>query len=61
MGLGRVKTPTCNLRVEIPSQFRQLENQKYLRPLLGEASHFRSTPVNGHHQNGPAGPFRANC
>jgi hypothetical protein len=36
MGLGRVKTPTCNLRVEIPSQFRQLENQKYLRPLLGE-------------------------
>jgi hypothetical protein len=36
MGLGRVKTPTCNLRVEIPSRFRQLENQKYLRPLLGE-------------------------
>src|SRR6267142_2299354 len=35
-GLGRVKTPTCNLRVEIPSRFRQLENQKYLRPLLGE-------------------------
>src|SRR5258705_10913198 len=36
MGLGCVKTPTCNLRVEIPSRFRQLENQKYLRPLLGE-------------------------
>ena len=36
MGLGRVKTPTCNLRVEIPTRFRQLENQKYLRPLLGE-------------------------
>ena len=35
-GLGRVKTPTCNLRVEIPSRFRQLENQKHLRPLLGE-------------------------
>ena len=35
-GLGRVKTPTCNLRVEIPSRFRQLENQKYLRPLLRE-------------------------
>src|SRR5258705_13887582 len=35
-GLGRVKTPTCSLRVEIPSRFRQLENQKYLRPLLGE-------------------------
>jgi hypothetical protein len=34
MGLGRVKTPTCNLRVEIPSRFRQLENQKYLQPLL---------------------------
>jgi hypothetical protein len=31
-----VKTPTCNLRVEIPSRFRQLENQKYLRPPLGE-------------------------
>src|ERR1700681_3245746 len=30
-GLGRVKTPTCNLRVEVPSRFRQLENQKYLR------------------------------
>jgi hypothetical protein len=29
MGLGRVKTPACNLRVEIPSRFRQLENQKY--------------------------------
>jgi hypothetical protein len=29
-GLGRVKTPTCNLRVEILSRFRQLENQKYL-------------------------------
>jgi len=36
MGLGRVKTPTCNLRVEIQSRFRQLENQKYLWPLLGE-------------------------
>src|SRR5467141_1065983 len=36
LGLGRVKTPTRNLRVEIPSRFRQLENQKYLRPLLGE-------------------------
>ncbi len=31
-----MKTPTCNLRVEIPSRFRQLENQKYLRPPLGE-------------------------
>jgi hypothetical protein len=29
LGLGRVKTPACNLRVEIPSRFRQLENQKY--------------------------------
>src|SRR5882724_11619182 len=36
LGLGCVKTPTCNLRVEIPSRFRQLENQKYLRPPLGE-------------------------
>jgi hypothetical protein len=36
MGLGCVKTPTCNLSVEISSRFRQLENQKYLRPLLGE-------------------------
>jgi hypothetical protein len=36
MGLGRVKTPTFNLRVEIPSRFRKFENQKYLRPLLRE-------------------------
>jgi hypothetical protein len=36
MGLGRVKTPTRNLRVEIPSRFRRLENQKYLRALLRE-------------------------
>src|SRR6202022_660321 len=36
MGLGRVKTPTFNLRVEIPSRFRQFENQKCMRPLLGE-------------------------
>jgi hypothetical protein len=35
-GLGRVKTPTCNQRVEIPSRFSQLENQNYLRSLLGE-------------------------
>src|ERR1700736_749861 len=36
MGLGRVKTPTLNLRVEIPSRFRKFENQKCLRPLLRE-------------------------
>src|SRR5712664_970690 len=36
MGLGCVKTPVCDPRVEILSRFRQLENQKYLRPLLGE-------------------------
>src|SRR6478736_1446911 len=36
MGLGRVKTPTFNLRVEIPSRFRKFENQKCLRPLLRE-------------------------
>src|SRR6266436_5627663 len=36
MGLGRVKTPTFNLRVEIPSRFRRFENQKCLRPLLRE-------------------------
>src|ERR1700738_161295 len=35
-GLGRVKTPTFNLRVEIPSRFRQFENQRCLRPLLRE-------------------------
>src|SRR5258708_4412796 len=35
-GLGCVKTPASNLRVEIPSRFRQSENQKCLRPLLGE-------------------------
>src|ERR1019366_5921392 len=34
--LGCVKTPASNLRVEIPSRFRQFENQKCLRPLLGE-------------------------
>jgi hypothetical protein len=26
LGLGRVKTPTFNLRVEIPSRFRKFEN-----------------------------------
>src|SRR6266850_2296309 len=31
---GCVKTPTFNLRVEIPSRFRTFENQKCLRPLL---------------------------
>src|SRR6266446_2537677 len=36
MGLGRVKTPTFNLRAEIPSRFRKFENQKCLRPLLRE-------------------------
>src|SRR5258705_5620089 len=36
VGLGCVKTPTFNLRVEIPSRFRKFENQKCLRPLLGE-------------------------
>jgi hypothetical protein len=36
LGLGCVKTPATNLRVEIPSRFRQFENQKCLRPLLGE-------------------------
>src|SRR6476646_8964848 len=34
LGLGCVKTPTFNLRVEIPSRFRKFENQKCLRPLL---------------------------
>jgi hypothetical protein len=33
---SRVKTPTFNLRVEIPSRFRKFENQKCLRPLLRE-------------------------
>src|SRR5258707_8000397 len=36
MGLGRVKTPTFNLRVEIPSRFRKFESQKCLRPPLRE-------------------------
>src|SRR5258705_1155309 len=31
-----MKTPTFNLRVEIPSRFRKFENQKCLRPLLRE-------------------------
>src|SRR5258707_10445414 len=35
-GLGCVKTPTFNLRVEIPSRFRKFENQKCLRPPLRE-------------------------
>src|SRR6266403_5157077 len=35
-GLGRVKTPTFNLRVETPSRFRKFENQKCLRLLLRE-------------------------
>src|SRR5258708_32941238 len=36
MGLGCVITPTFNQRIEIPSRFRQFENQKCLRILLGE-------------------------
>src|SRR2546430_9896533 len=36
LGPGCVKTPTFNLRVEIPSRFRKFENQKCLRPLLGQ-------------------------
>jgi len=36
LGLGRVKTPTFNLRVEIPSRFRKFENQKCLRSPLRE-------------------------
>src|SRR5258707_15266558 len=36
-GLGRVKTPTFNLPVEIPSRLRKFENQKCLRRLLREA------------------------
>ncbi len=36
LGLGRVKTPTFNLRVEIPSRFRKFENQRCLRPPLRE-------------------------
>src|SRR5229473_7600540 len=36
LGLGRVKTPMFNLRVEIPSRFRKFENQKCLRPPLRE-------------------------
>jgi hypothetical protein len=36
LGLGRVKTPTFDLRVEIPSRFRQVEKQLCLRPLLRE-------------------------
>src|SRR5258708_1118588 len=35
-GLGRVKTPTFNLRAEIPSRFCKFENQKWLRPPLGQ-------------------------
>src|ERR1700730_13800054 len=29
-------------------------------PLCASASYFRSTPINGHQQTGPGGPFRAN-
>src|SRR5258708_30353419 len=36
VGLGRVKTPMFNLRVEIPSRFRKFENQKCVRPPLRE-------------------------
>src|SRR5260221_1180505 len=36
LGLGRVKTPMFNLRVEIPYRFRKSENQKCLRPPLRE-------------------------
>src|SRR5258706_14134162 len=36
LGLGCVKTPTFNRRVEIPSRFCKFENQKRLRPRLRE-------------------------
>jgi hypothetical protein len=36
MGLGCVKTPKSNLRVEISSRFRQVGNQERTRVLLGE-------------------------
>ena len=36
LGLGRVKTPTFNLRVEIPSRFRQFETRQRWRPLSQE-------------------------
>jgi len=29
-------------------------------PLRPWVSHFRSSPINGHHQTGPVGPVRAN-
>ena len=33
-GLGRVKTPTFNQRIEIPSRFRRFQKQKCLQLLL---------------------------
>jgi hypothetical protein len=46
-GLGRVKTPMCNLRVEIPSRFRQLEKPTMMAAPITSAgaSPFR---VSGH-------------
>ena len=48
-------------------QFDEIFLQRTAGPYIGSiasfwapASHFRSTPVNGHGQSGPAGPFRAN-
>ena len=54
---------------ELPPANRQANHSRQLvftqpgsiASLLQSASYFRSTPVNGHRQNGPAGLFRANC
>ena len=40
LGLGRVKSPTPNLRVEFPSRFRRCRNQLHWQ-LLSEQRHLR--------------------
>jgi len=46
LGLGRVKTPTFNLRVEIPSRFRKFENSGRRLHRLGMCSEHSQTQVN---------------
>jgi hypothetical protein len=52
LGLGRTKTPTFNLCVEIPSRFRKFENQKCLRPLVDIG-----LSLNDRYLRPPPGPY----
>jgi hypothetical protein len=54
---GQKLKPASLLRHEILADVRIGVN----RVGLGTANDFRSTPINGHRETGPVGPFRADC